>query len=345
MPTTSRSFLFLALLLALGLVATGCLTGRGGGRGGGGGDDDDDSAADDDDGAEDDDDAVQDDDDAGDDDDVQPDDDDVQPDDDDAGEQGYADMSLTDYYLETAVDTTATTTVTLSNLSGSVLTGSVIVDNTSGWSLSTGSSVTLYGFETTTRTLTFAPWFADSWSTQVVFSHDGSNTSPLTVTVDGYSFDDIPTYETDCTDGIDNDADGYLDCIDFDCNGDPACPVEDCSNGTDDDGDGYVDCDDYDCSADPACTGGAEICDDLIDNDSDGELDCFDTDCAGDAACSSADMCCFYNGDGATWNLCQDSTAISCVCAMDSFCCDGSGWDSLCQGEYINDCSASTCGP
>ena len=343
MPKTSRSFLVLTILLALGLIAAGCLGGRGG-RGGGGGDDDD-SAGDDDDN-EDDDDTQQDDDDAQpDDDDVQPDDDDVQPDDDDAVEQGYADVSVADTWLETTVGTPVTTTVTLSNLAGGVLSGTVELDDTSGWSLSGSSSVTLYGYETTTRTLTFDPWFEDSWSVTVYFYHDGSNGSPASVMVDGQSYEDTPTYETDCSDGVDNDGDGYIDCIDFDCNGDPACPTEDCSNGTDDDGDGYIDCDDFDCSSDPACSGGSEICDDMVDNDSDYELDCADADCAGDPACAGADMCCFYPGDGTTWTTCQDATAIDCVCQMDSWCCDGSGWDDLCQGEYVNDCSATTCGP
>ena len=76
-----RHALLSALLLALGLVLVGCLTGR---RGGGGGDDDDSGPEDDDDAQPDDDDAQPDDDDVQpDDDDVQPDDDDVQPDDDD----------------------------------------------------------------------------------------------------------------------------------------------------------------------------------------------------------------------------------------------------------------------
>ncbi|MCH7849129.1 MAG: hypothetical protein IIB53_12285 [Planctomycetes bacterium] len=34
---------------------------------------------------------------------------------------------------------------------------------------------------------------------------------------------DPPTNETDCSDGIDNDGDGFIDCADDDCAGDPAC--------------------------------------------------------------------------------------------------------------------------
>jgi hypothetical protein len=304
-PQSPRSAVHLLLLLILGLTLLGCPTRRGGG-GGGGGSDDDDSAGDDDDGTEDDDDAVTDDDDAVDD------DDDAVDDDDDVVQTGYGDVSVISSYLETVVDAAATTTVTLSNLDAGTLTGSVSLSETSGWSLSGSSSVTLYGFETTTRTLTFAPWYADSWYTQVQFFHDGSNSSPVSTGVDGYSYEDIPTSETDCSDGLDNDGDGYYDCEDFDCTGDAACPVEDCTDGLDNDGDGYYDCDDYDCAGDPAC---------------------------------DVDPCCSTSGSSTTWTTCMDSAAITCVCGMDAYCCDGSGWDSACQSEYVSDCGATTCGP
>jgi hypothetical protein len=69
-----------------------------------------------------------------------------------------------------------------------------------------------------------------------------------------------------CSDGVDNDGDGYLDCDDFDCSrsdavtvcggsagesmptGDPEDTDALCSDGVDNDGDGFLDCDDYDCS-------------------------------------------------------------------------------------------------
>jgi len=56
--------------------------------------------------------------------------------------------------------------------------------------------------------------------------------------------------ETSCTDGVDNDDDGLVDCADPDCACDPACapPTEtSCSDGVDNDCDGLVDCDDPDC--------------------------------------------------------------------------------------------------
>lgn len=56
-----------------------------------------------------------------------------------------------------------------------------------------------------------------------------------------------------CDDGIDNDADGAIDCADIDCGGDPVCGTEICDDGIDNDGDAAVDCADLDCIGTPAC--------------------------------------------------------------------------------------------
>ena len=54
-----------------------------------------------------------------------------------------------------------------------------------------------------------------------------------------------------CTDGKDNDNDGFIDCRDYDCLGIGYCMAENtiaaCSDNYDNDGDGYIDCDDFDC--------------------------------------------------------------------------------------------------
>jgi hypothetical protein len=55
-------------------------------------------------------------------------------------------------------------------------------------------------------------------------------------------------------------------------------PPEDCSNGVDDDGDGFADCQDTDCADVPACAG-VEVCGDCVDNDGDGLADYDDPDC------------------------------------------------------------------
>ena len=52
--------------------------------------------------------------------------------------------------------------------------------------------------------------------------------------------------------------------IDEDCDGNDALPTTetDCTNGMDDDGDGDTDCDDPDCIADPSCTPAESVCED-----------------------------------------------------------------------------------
>jgi hypothetical protein len=61
----------------------------------------------------------------------------------------------------------------------------------------------------------------------------------------------------DCSNGVDDDYDGAVDCADEDCSEAIECrlagvapaPFEDCSNGVDDDYDQAVDCDDSDCTS------------------------------------------------------------------------------------------------
>ena len=74
---------------------------------------------------------------------------------------------------------------------------------------------------------------------------------------------------TACTDGRDNDCDGFLDCDDRNCSCVGTCPgailgcacsggVENsngvCRNGVDDDCNGFIDCNDFGCSRNPAVT-------------------------------------------------------------------------------------------
>lgn len=87
-----------------------------------------------------------------------------------------------------------------------------------------------------------------------------------------------------CDDGNTDSGDG----CDATCASESAGTTEtNCDNGVDDDADGRTDCDDTDCAASAACGGAAteQACDDGQDNDGDGATDCDDTDCADDAAC------------------------------------------------------------
>lgn len=99
--------------------------------------------------------------------------------------------------------------------------------------------------------------------------------------------------ETICSDRMDNDDDGWIDCDDSDCYEDEACisvalyavPIEDCDDGYDNDRDDLIDCEDDDCAEDDDCILSEIDCDDGIDNDGDGWLDCDDHDCDLDDAC------------------------------------------------------------
>ena len=98
-----------------------------------------------------------------------------------------------------------------------------------------------------------------------------------------------------CSNGVDDDDNGYADCDDFGCARNLAVFVcgakasfenspTDCANGQDDDGDGRVDCDDPDCARNPfhdVCPPIVHetVCDDGKDNDQDGFTDCDDFDC------------------------------------------------------------------
>ncbi len=97
-----------------------------------------------------------------------------------------------------------------------------------------------------------------------------------------------------CTDGFDNDGDGFVDCMDFDCSRSffiTVCPETFdaiCSDGIDNDRSGLRDCADPNCDA-PGITvcgeGTDTYCSDGVDNDGDGFVDCMDFDCDDSPLC------------------------------------------------------------
>lgn len=104
-----------------------------------------------------------------------------------------------------------------------------------------------------------------------------------------------PGFETTnalCSNGVDEDDDGYTDCQDVFCYisaSVTACNGEstdfECSNGIDEDGDGYTDCDDIACQLSPAVTVCAQQewrngeCSNNTDDDGDDYTDCLDASC------------------------------------------------------------------
>ncbi|MDP2313619.1 MAG: hypothetical protein Q8P41_11985, partial [Pseudomonadota bacterium] len=83
---------------------------------------------------------------------------------------------------------------------------------------------------------------------QVVFAVDGYNASGA------YVLSVYSDAELDCTDGLDEDNDGFGDCDDSDCESGDTCIELVCDDGGDSDADGLVDCDDDDCAEDLYCT-------------------------------------------------------------------------------------------
>ncbi len=103
-------------------------------------------------------------------------------------------------------------------------------------------------------------------STSNIVDNDGFNNKTL-----------APVMESSCSDGIDNDGDGLIDCDDGDCDLAPTCITEICDNGIDDDGDGLVDCADGECFTNT--TNCVEICDNGIDDNGNGLIDGDDIQC------------------------------------------------------------------
>ena len=66
-----------------------------------------------------------------------------------------------------------------------------------------------------------------------------------------------------------------------------ATSAEDCTNNIDDDADGDLDCDDTDCATHPACLPPPEVCVGGVDEDGDGLTDCADPDCASSVLCAA----------------------------------------------------------
>lgn len=112
-----------------------------------------------------------------------------------------------------------------------------------------------------------------------------------------------------CTNEVDDDGDGLIDCDDPDCSAAPSCQTEDCGNSADDDGDGLIDCDDPDCSAAPVCV--PEVCTNGVDDDGDGLTDCDDPECASSTHCATESCASGVDEDGDGLTDCDDDDCLS----------------------------------
>jgi hypothetical protein len=153
-----------------------------------------------------------------------------------------------------------------------------------------------------------------------------------------------------CSDGVDNDGDGFIDCADTDCQepGTDEAPgpgrivcstTEDtdylCSDGVDNDGNGFVDCGDFGCSRNLKVTvcgtkcvvtaeleNTAEMCADGIDNDCNGFTDCSDFGCS----------------RGVDFTVCCTPDESTKVC-VGNLCKYSEASDDACSDGIDNDCN------
>jgi prepilin-type N-terminal cleavage/methylation domain-containing protein len=137
--------------------------------------------------------------------------------------------------------------------------------------------------------------------------------------------------ETYCYNGVDDDGDDDVDCLDSDCAARAKCGAEDtqerCFDEFDNDGDGDSDCNDSDCALIEGCNDVAfeSECEDGEDNDLDGFADCADLDCDG------------YSNEGG--QECEAYEEVSCT---DTFDNDG---DSFADCEDMGCSAAPACRP
>lgn len=157
-------------------------------------------------------------------------------------------------------------------------------------------------------------------------------------------------HETNCRDGLDNDNDGNIDCLDQDCSTYESaihgcCGVISAQQqaqgitnpdvygaNTDEDGDGCYDTVDSDCAnAEGIANTGKENydqnglenkgrCTDLLDNDCDGLPNCYDPDCQ-----IYTDIC-IVTTTPCTYTRCEQPAAAACACgtsgaAYGDYCC------------------------
>ncbi len=106
-----------------------------------------------------------------------------------------------------------------------------------------------------------------------------------------------------CTDRVDNDDDGLVDCADPNCVDICGTPSNetDCGDSIDNDEDGLTDCEDSECGEAQGCgpENTDERCSDGRDNDLDGLFDCFDPGCQSSV---EVDFC----GDESSDDACRD---------------------------------------
>ncbi|MEW5854803.1 MAG: lamin tail domain-containing protein [Myxococcota bacterium] len=162
----------------------------------------------------------------------------------------------------------------------------------------------------------------------------------------------------DCTNTLDDDVDGTVDCADDTCTFTEACGcyAETCDNNVDDDCDTLADCEDPDCdglacganglmciSLACECESAVEVCGNTTDDDCDGLADCEDAGCDGQVCSDVNEVCisqvCQCAGSGPETS-CGDTSDNDCDGAVD---CADTDCDGLSCGLSGQTCGSLTC--
>ena len=173
-------------------------------------------------------------------------------------------------------------------------------------------------------------------------SGGGEEPSPDAGETDAQS---LPETETECGNGNDDDADGFVDCKDGDCAGDPLCVETLCGDGLDNDEDGETDCEDFDCFTNPVCE--VETCQSFYHCLAEEGCGCtMGTTCpeAGTDAFESCQATCFSDESGDCPNTCISKLEPATQINLAEFqTCTKSNCSASIDDEAYYECVLSDC--
>ncbi len=150
--------------------------------------------------------------------------------------------------------------------------------------------------------------------------------------------DNLPsTTPENCSNGIDDNDDGLIDCQDPLCLGRPICLPEDCTNGKDDNGDRLVDCQDPKCKFTDYCK--PEDCNNGIDDNLNGLIDCEDPQCSSIKRCIPEDCSNGIDDNDNGLIDCQDPQCANVLRCQPENC--SNGIDD--NGDGLIDCRDPQC--
>ncbi len=137
----------------------------------------------------------------------------------------------------------------------------------------------------------------------------------------------IPGFEAierHCTDTLDNDCNGFVDCADTECKSYWRCQHPGCSIPE---------------GADASFQTLETFCEDTLDNDCDGFVDCTDSDCSAFPLCCKDDPACTQEGISCNANsvLTCTRSASGCLVKTEQVC------DKTCDNGACLDCTCNDC--